>query len=165
MKVYENLNQCFLYAVFLVFVWCWAGCGTQESSLQEPSNTANGVLVEEFSALMNQHRTTVGCAPLADHAGLNQVAQQHSEDMYSRKYFNHVNPEGRNPFDRIALANIGGWTSAGENIAQNPGGAQAVLTAWLNSPGHRANIENCSYTHQGIGEADGYWTHMFLTEN
>lgn len=164
MRAYESLNQFFLYAVFFVFVWCWAGCAKQEDSFTEPSNSANGMIIEQFTTLMNEHRVSVGCEPLEDYAALADVAQEHSEDMSNRKYFNHMNPEGKTPFDRIALANIDGWTSAAENIEQNSGDVRSVLDVWLNSAGHKANIENCAYTHHGVGVADGYWTHMFISK-
>ena len=51
---------------------------------------------------------------------------------------------------------------AGENIAWGTGSGDRAFDMWINSSGHRANIENCSYTHHGVGLADGRWTHLFL---
>ena len=55
------------------------------------------------------------------------------------------------------------YQSAGENIAKGYRTAEAVVTAWMNSEGHRANILNANYTEIGVGyEADGnYWTQWF----
>ncbi len=83
--------------------------------------------------LVNDHRTGTGCGPLTWHAGAAAVALAHSTDMRDRDFFSHTNPDGESPFDM-----------------------------WINSPGHRANIENCSYTHHGVGLIDGIWTHLFL---
>ena len=56
------------------------------------------------------------------------------------------------------------YKSAGENIAQGQTTAKAVVNAWMNSEGHRANILNKNYTHIGVGYVkDGnYWTQMFI---
>ncbi len=52
---------------------------------------------------------------------------------------------------------------AGENIAAGYQTPSAVLEGWLGSPGHRANIENCGFTHHGVGLNESHWTHMFIT--
>jgi uncharacterized protein YkwD len=56
------------------------------------------------------------------------------------------------------------YRSAGENIARGQRSPKEVVTAWMNSAGHRANILNASFTQIGVGYvADGhYWTQMFL---
>ena len=48
-----------------------------------------------------------------------------------------------------------------ENIARTDQGPREVVRIWLSSPNHRANIENCRFTHQGMGLRDGRWTHVF----
>lgn len=118
--------------------------------------------VREFVELMNAHRASVGCAPLAWHEGTARVAKQHSEDMVERNFFDHTNPDGETPFDRLRNAGIT-WSRAGENIAAGYPDAAAVLQGWLASPGHRANIENCAYTHHGVGLDHAHWTHLFVT--
>lgn len=54
------------------------------------------------------------------------------------------------------------YSAAGENIAYGSSTGSAVLTAWLDSSGHRANIENANFTHHGVGKAGTYWTHVFI---
>ena len=56
------------------------------------------------------------------------------------------------------------YRSAGENIARGQKTPEAVVNAWMNSSGHRANILNASYTEIGVGYvAEGnYWTQMFI---
>ncbi|GAA3328549.1 hypothetical protein GCM10020331_072940 [Ectobacillus funiculus] len=56
------------------------------------------------------------------------------------------------------------YSYAGENIAKGQRSADEVVTAWMNSPGHRANILNGNYTHIGIGHTSSqdYWTQMFI---
>jgi len=77
------------------------------------------------------------------------AAQQHSDDMANRNYFSHTTPEGVT-FDK--RENNAGYPSpGGENIAQGQTTAQQVMTDWMNSPGHRANILNCTFAAIGIG--------------
>ncbi|WP_051171600.1 CAP domain-containing protein [Sporomusa ovata] len=64
-------------------------------------------------------------------------------------YFNHTNLQGQSPFDRLKANGIT-YRSAGENIGYNYS-VKKLEEAWMNSPGHRANILNTSYTHVGLG--------------
>lgn len=164
MQSERGLSELCLYFVFAVFLWCFVGCAPQEeAALQDQPNEANGIMIEEFTGLMNAHRESVGCQPLAARADLAAVAQGHSVDMNDREYFSHTDPSGMSPFDRMALANIS-FSAAGENIARVQGSGAEVLDAWLNSPGHRANIENCAFKQHGVGLENGYWTHMFMAD-
>jgi uncharacterized protein YkwD len=117
--------------------------------------------VDQVLALVNDARADVGCQPLAVDDKLTAAAQLHAEDMSARNYMEHVNPEGMDPQDRAAAQ---GFTDpVGENIAMGYPDAQAVMDGWMNSPGHRANIENCDYQTIGIGvDSDGwYWAQDF----
>lgn len=119
--------------------------------------------VAAFVEQMNAHRQSEGCGALAWHQGVADVAQAHSLDMVERDYFSHTNPDGADPFDRLSGAGITWSGGAGENIAYGTSDAATVLEMWLDSSGHRANIENCGFTHHGVGLASGRWTHVFVT--
>jgi len=119
--------------------------------------------VPEFVELVNAARAEAGCKALVWYEPAAVVARGHSADMKSRDYFSHTNPDGADPFDRLAAAGIG-YRSAAENILSGEGGAKRVLDLWLNSPGHRANLLKCSFTHHGVGRVDTYWTHVFLQD-
>jgi uncharacterized protein YkwD len=125
-----------------------------------PSDVAADVL--EFAELANEHRARKGCRPLAWHVEAGVVAQGHSADMVARGFFSHVNPDGRDPFERLRAAGVP-FSSAAENIAAGYPSAEAVLQAWLASPGHRTNLENCRYTRHGVGLVGTTWTHVLLT--
>lgn len=118
--------------------------------------------VEAFAGLVNDHRVEIGCAPLAWSPAVAEVARAHSRDMVDRDFFSHTNPDGQSPFDRLAEAGIE-YSAAAENIAFGYPDAESVLQGWLNSPGHRANIENCGLEQHGVGLVDTYWTHVFVT--
>jgi uncharacterized protein YkwD len=118
-------------------------------------------VVEDLVELVNVHRISVGCGPLVWHPGVAAVARAHSQDMIDRDFFAHTNPDGASPFDRLTAAGID-YSSAAENIAHGYSSAEAVFEGWLDSPGHRANIERCALTHHGVGLAGTHWTHLFV---
>ncbi len=105
--------------------------------------------VNEVLTLVNQQRSQAGCRPLALSGALNELAQDFSEEMAARGFFDHTDPDGKTPWDRAAALGI--TNLGGENIAEGQPDAQAVMDAWMNSPGHRANILNCEYHTIGIG--------------
>lgn len=119
-------------------------------------------LVQQMVGLVNQHRRGAGCPELVWMQGVAAAAQAHSNDMARRNYFNHESPEGQGPSDRLRSQGVT-FRAMGENIALNSGTPREVLTQWLNSPGHRRNLDQCSYTHHGVGLRDGLWTHLFIT--
>ncbi|MGY1682869.1 CAP domain-containing protein [Geodermatophilus sp. SYSU D01176] len=114
-------------------------------------------------ALVNEARAAAGCGALTADPALAAVARAHSADMRDRDYFSHTSPEGLSPFDRAEQAGIG--YSRAENIAYGQADAAAVMEAWLESPGHRANILDCDLTKLGVGVAEGpggpWWTQLF----
>jgi uncharacterized protein YkwD len=120
-------------------------------------------MVQEMARLVNAHRQARGCPALVWLQPAADAAQAHSADMARRGYFDHVSPEGRQPWERLAANNVG-YRMVAENIAWTPErGARETLQGWIESPGHRRNLENCGYTHHGIGLQNAYWTHVFVT--
>jgi uncharacterized protein YkwD len=83
--------------------------------------------------------------------------------MAARGFFDHTDPDGKSPWDRASAAGISNL--GGENIARGQADAQAVMTAWMNSPGHKANILNCDFKTLGVGVHFGaggpWWTQDF----
>ncbi len=114
-------------------------------------------------ALVNEERAKVGCSPLAANSALAELARNYSEDMAARGFFDHTDPDGRTPWDRAEKARISNL--GGENIARGQADAAAVMDAWMNSPGHRANILNCDFKTLGVGVEFGsggpWWTQNF----
>ncbi|MEU0691449.1 CAP domain-containing protein [Streptomyces uncialis] len=127
-----------------------------------PSRPAGAV--REVAALVNTERNANGCKDITTDARLNRAAEGHSRDMAERDYFDHTSPDGRGVGDRVTAAGYE-WSAVGENIAVGQPTAVAVVEAWLESPGHRANILNCDYTQMGLGvdTSDGgpRWTQVF----
>jgi uncharacterized protein YkwD len=118
--------------------------------------------VAELVRLANAHRREVGCAALRWDARVAGVARAHSDDMRSRGFYAHTDPDGRTPVMRLDAAGIA-WRATAENLARTRFGASHVLVLWLQSPTHRASLENCRLTHHGVGLSGDLWTHVFLT--
>nr|SBP00454.1 hypothetical protein BN4615_P9970 [Nonomuraea gerenzanensis] len=114
--------------------------------------------------LTNRARAGNGCRPLVHDAKLHLAAERHSADMSRNNYFSHTSRDGRTFGQRIKATGFV-FRQAGENIAKGQPSAAAVVKAWLDSPGHRANIMNCAFTHIGVGHhAKGpTWTQDFGT--
>lgn len=113
-------------------------------------------------------RGRFGPAPaLKSDPRLRCAALLHSKDMADRRFFDHGNPDGENPLDRIRKTGYEGRL-VGENIAAGQPSASAVMAGWMKSDGHCANIMKQEYTEIGVGyiHASGtkykhYWTQNF----
>jgi uncharacterized protein YkwD len=88
--------------------------------------------------------------PLAQNAVLDCVARAHSLDMFERDFFDHTNPDGEQPSDRMVEAGYP-YTRAGENIAGGSRTADGVMEQWMESDGHCRNIMNPDFADIGIG--------------
>jgi uncharacterized protein YkwD len=118
---------------------------------------------DEAHDALNAERASRDIAALTMRDDLRLVARAHSEDMVARDFFDHTNPDGKDPFERMADAEIT-YSTAGENIAWNsfPDPVATAVDGWMNSTGHRNNILNGSFTHAGMGVAsDGKGGHYF----
>ncbi|MFJ4469398.1 CAP domain-containing protein [Streptomyces sp. NPDC089424] len=117
----------------------------------------------EVLRLVNDERAQAGCSPLAANSALADLAGDYSDAMAEQGFFDHTDPSGRTPWDRAEAAGIGNL--GGENIARGQADAAAVMEAWMNSPGHRANILNCDFKTLGVGVHHGqggpWWTQNF----
>ena len=101
-------------------------------------------------------------APLVMQPNLRCAARVHSEDMADRGFFDHVNPDGDDPFDRMMKAGYAIMKTAGENIAAGNATAEATMEQWMNSDGHCANIMNPDYKEIGVGYyPGGQWGHLW----
>ncbi|EFE67832.1 transmembrane protein, partial [Streptomyces viridosporus ATCC 14672] len=126
-----------------------------------PAAAPGGTPAAQVLALTNTERAEAGCGPVTFDDRLARAAQLHSEDMSANDYFSHTGQNGSSFVDR---AKAQGHPSPGaENIARGQGSAASVMEAWMNSPGHRANILNCSLKTLGVGvvTSDWTWTQVF----
>lgn len=115
-------------------------------------------------ALVNKERAAAGCSPLTANDRLTRAADDYSDVMASSGVMSHTGPDGSTMTTRVEAAGYQ-WSTLGENIAQGQADAASVMKSWMNSPGHRANILNCSFKELGVGVhfGDGgpWWTQDF----
>jgi len=115
---------------------------------------------------VNDERTSRGLTALEPDSGLAEQAAAHACAMIHYGFFDHTNPvTGSTPFDRFEASGFRGY-ACGENIAAGELTPAQVVTEWMNSPGHQANILATDFTHVGIGIRQGgpyriYWVQLF----
>lgn len=107
--------------------------------------------------LHNQVRAAKGLPLLRENARLDKAALGHSDDMVAEGYFDHTTPAGYTFVDRIVASHYvkqsDGWT-LGENLAWGTGDLSTpagVMSSWMNSPDHKANILKRAYREVGVG--------------
>lgn len=148
-----------------------AGSSTSSGTAARPANAPAvqlspdqaTVFENQVVTLINAQRTAHGCPALRSDARLQLAAIGHSVDMRTRSYFAHDTPDGVTPWTRVEAQ--GYSDPSAENIAMGQATPQAVVDAWMNSAGHRANILNCSSKAVGVGVQFGpggpWWTQDF----
>src|SRR3989344_4832623 len=124
--------------------------------VQAPTTSALSILgVIEHT---NIERAQNGGLPaLVENYTLNRDAQMKVDDMFAKQYFEHVSPIGVGPAD-LAKAVGYAYVIVGENLALGDFGSdEKLVTAWMNSPGHRANILNSHYQEIGVAVGKGIY--------
>jgi hypothetical protein len=112
--------------------------------------TADGILYET-----NRHRATENAKPLSRNATLDKAAMDKIDDMLAQQYFDHVSPDGRGPADVVTAAGYA-YIRVGENLALgNFASDEALVQAWMDSPGHRENVMSKGFTEIGIAAKRG----------
>jgi hypothetical protein len=87
-------------------------------------------------------------------AQLTKAAELKAQDMFNQQYWSHTAPDGTTPwqwFGKVGYA----YAEAGENLAKNFTTSDSVLSAWLQSPTHRANVLKAAYTEVGFATMSG----------
>jgi uncharacterized protein YkwD len=130
------------------------------------STPADASVAGQVLTLVNTERKRAGCKPVTLDDRLTKAAAGHSQDMAAHDFFSHDSQDGRSFADRIKAAGYPAPRS--ENIAAGQPTPSAVMDSWMHSPGHRANILDCTATQMGIASANGgdfgiYWTQDFGT--
>ena len=115
---------------------------------------------KELLDLINRERAKAGLRSVKLCASIGTAARIKADEMSAKQYFSHTSPVYGSPFEMLRSFGIT-YKTAGENIAKGQKSANAVLNAWMNSEGHRANILNPDFDEIGIGYASDskitYW--------
>ncbi len=121
------------------------------------SSAAQAVLAE-----VNAARAQNGLSALTLDASMNRAAAVRAAEL--AQSFSHTRPNGSRGLTALNEAGVS-YRTAGENIASGQQTAQAVVSAWMNSSGHRANILSSSFGRMGVGQATiggrTYWVQLF----
>lgn len=130
----------------------------------------NDSFIQKVFELTNDQRHSAGLQPLQLNEKLDDTAESHSQDMAVNHYFSHDSLDGSSASDRAKNEGYN-YSTFGENIAAGQATPEDVVQAWMNSPGHRANILNPNFKDIGIGYYylandsgyHSYWTEDFGT--
>ncbi len=142
------------------------GSDSNNSGSTNQGSTSFAAYQQEVVNLVNKERAKYGLSALKSNSSLANVATIKSQDMVNKNYFSHTSPTYGSPFDMMKQFGIS-YKTAGENIAMGQKTPSEVVTAWMNSEGHRKNILSSSFTQIGVGVAKNangqlYWTQMFI---
>ncbi len=102
----------------------------------------------------NEQRANNGLGPLTLNSTLNSSAQSKANDMVARDYWAHNTPDGQEPWVFFDAAGYN-YQKAGENLAYGFSTSNATVIGWMNSPSHRANILDDTFSEVGFGFANG----------
>ncbi|MFY1700904.1 MULTISPECIES: CAP domain-containing protein [Micromonospora] len=139
-----------------------SGATTRATTAAADSGAVSGQ-AQQVVDLVNAERSKAGCGAVQIDDKLMTAAQRHSQDQADTRNMSHTGSDGSDVgtrLDRVGYT----WRTYGENVAWNQQSPAAVMDAWMNSPGHRANILNCAFTEIGVGIATSngpYWTQNF----
>jgi uncharacterized YkwD family protein len=139
----------------------------KEAAVVSPNTavSANLSYEQKVVQLVNVERQKAGLQPLKLDSEISNVARAKSKDMANNNYFAHQSPTYGSAGDMLTKFGIR-WSAWGENIASGQRTPESVVTAWMNSEGHRANIMSPNFSRIGVGYVTNsggtpYWTQVF----
>lgn len=112
------------------------------------------ITTSQLFTLTNVQRTSNGLPALVESPLLTQAATLKAQDEITNHYWGHDSPTGVQPWDWFNQVGYS-YIYAGENLAQQFVTSDGVMTGWMNSPGHRANILNVHYLEVGFAVVCG----------
>ena len=129
------------------------GCVAWSAGAAEVKKSASAE--ESIRDCANRERRERGLKQLKEDPALNAAARFHARQMLVKGFFDHKDPSGDGPVDRVKRFAKRRYLIVGENIAAGFESTGAVCRGWMKSPGHRANILRQSFTRIGGGYASG----------
>jgi uncharacterized protein YkwD len=137
---------------------------TSTSNNTTPTSTTTAY-IQEVVRLVNEARAGQGLPALTLDSTMTSAAMVRAKEIQTS--FSHTRPNGTTCFTALDAAGVS-YRAAGENIAYGQRTPSDVVTGWLNSPGHRANIMSTSFTRIGVGYVVGsngtaYWSQFFCS--
>ena len=114
----------------------------------------SSITPEEVIVQTNVQREKLGLQPLKSNQALNKAALSKAQDMFNKQYWSHAAPDGTQPWYFFKQAKYE-YSVAGENLARDFSNTPDMISAWMNSPTHKANIVHGKYQEIGIAVVDG----------
>mgnify|MGYP005840473907 CR=1 FL=1 len=124
--------------------------GPAPTPAPSPTPGPSALIEQRIAELINAARLEQGLSPLMVDGALTRAARRHSADMAANTFFDHIGSDGSTPGQRIEEAGYS-WYACGETIAAGHATPEDVVTAWLNSEGHREAILCPLYQDLGVG--------------
>jgi|GEM_PF-2434204 len=137
--------------------------GSSSSGSSSASAGSSSLSPSEVVSLVNVQRAAAGLSPVTEDATLDALATTRAQECMTS--FSHTRPNGSSCFTILSENGVS-YTACGENIAAGQQSAAAVMDAWMNSAGHKANILSSSFGKIGVGVVTGgsygtYWVQLF----
>jgi len=129
-------------------------CG---AAFAQPAIVSDDITTQSVLDLMNAYRAEEGLPPLHIHERLAGAADDRMHHMEEQAYWDHESPDGVSPFMWLRVRDYE-FQAAGENLAKGFETSRVLVSSWMESPGHRANIMSRSYDECGIAIIDGSTT-------
>ena len=146
----------------VIFVSFLFQTNSTNQQVQASDDLGEAYSIVELHSVINRERLKRGIDPLVLNSTLNQAAQAKADDMQTKRYFSHVSPIDGKEWKQFIIDSGYEYKEAGENLANGYEVLEEMITAWLNSPSHRANMLNTAVSETGFGvrtgELDGFPT-------
>lgn len=136
-------------AIFCLVIWAF------RFLMPGVTIAAGAIDADDLMSRINSERTQRFIPALIKNSKLVTAASGKANDMMSRSYFAHQDPDGNYVWPRIEAAGYKPYTTLGENLAMGYTSASDMISAWMNSPGHRDNIVNAKFEDQGLASIFG----------
>jgi hypothetical protein len=140
--------------IFLVLVLVLQAGANFASRSGSVLGFATNITVAQVTNLTNSERISKGLSTLKTNSSLSKAAEFKAKDMFEDDYWSHFAPDGTSPWYFFNLVGYK-YTWAGENLARDFATSSGVVSAWMDSSGHRANVLNPNFTEIGIAVVDG----------
>jgi uncharacterized protein YkwD len=153
------LSALFLLVALLTLPGCEADPLASED-LQGPEVPPGEGTEAILAGMVVQHRAALGCGPIVWVDAVAAAAARHAADMATHGWWGHQGPNGESMQGYLEAHGVTP-ALAGDALARNFRGRdaeRAILTAWLQSPPHRAILEDCRFRAYGVGHEAGHWT-------
>lgn len=143
-----------LSLIIVGFAICVLNIARFSQGLGSVLGYASDITIDQVVAQTNAERSKSGLQQLTLNDTLSSAARAKAADMFANQYWAHVSPKGKQPWDFMREAQYR-FSSAGENLARDFGTTSEMMSAWMGSPSHRANIMNAKYQEIGVAVVNG----------